>query len=235
MGDSTFILDNDAPLTLIGPLVASVASITATGALILDGSAQGGLFLSGSTASSTATSPRGGVDSVLAVLGSDPMIMQTGTFYIDSGPNLAAYLGNASPLATLFMSLGSNGTIALAASPNILDAPNTDLVLAAGAAGLVSGNVNVLHLEVLSAQSVDMTGFIANVTGPTAAGNGSAFPFPQPGYRFNACPIGSVNCTILPIEGLPQANPLESFDISPRKRRKLDKSVTLPGVAARDF
>ncbi len=235
MGGGTFMLDNDAPLTLTGPLVANVASITAAGALVLDGSADGGLFLSGGTASSTATKPRTGVDSILAVTGGNPSITQSGTFYIDSGPNLTAYLGNATPLATLFMSLASSGAIAIAASPGILEAPNTDLVLAAGAAGVITGNVNVLHLEVLSAKSVDMTGFIASITGPTAAGNGSAFPFPQPGYRFNACPIGSVNCTILPIEGLPQANPLENFDISPRKRRKLDKNVTLPGVAARDF
>ncbi len=235
MGGGTFMLTNDAPLTLTGPLVANVASITAVGALTLEGSADGGLFLSGSTLNSTATKPRTGVDSVLTVTGNDPSIIQSGTFYIDSGPNEAAYLGNASPLAGLFINLANSGTIALAAAPGILSAPNTDLVLAAGAAGLITGNVDVLHLEVLSARSVEMTGFIANITGPTAAGNGSAFPFPQPGYRFNACPIGSVNCTILPIEGLPQANPLENFDISPRKRRDLDKNVTLPGVAARDF
>lgn len=235
MRGGTFMLDNDAPLTLDGPLVANVASITATGTLTLEGSADGGLFLSGSTLSNITTAPRTGVDSVLAVTGGNPMLLQNGTFFVDSGPNLASYLGNASPFAGLFLSLASSGSIALATAPGILNAPNTDLVLAAGAAGIATGNVDVLHLEVLSAQSVDMTGFIANVTGPTAAGNGSAFPFPQPGFRFNTCPIGSVNCTLLPIEGLPQANPLENFDISPRRHRKLDKNVVLPGVAARDF
>ncbi|WBO58363.1 hypothetical protein GT370_14280 [Acidocella sp. MX-AZ03] len=100
---------------------------------------------------------------------------------------------------------------------------------------MITGNINVLHLEVVSAASTDMTGSIGSITGPTAAGNGSAFPFPQPGYRFNTCPIGSVNCTILPIAGLPQASPLQNFDLSPRKRKKLDKNVPQPGVAARDF
>ncbi|MDE2390009.1 MAG: hypothetical protein KGL65_00225, partial [Rhodospirillales bacterium] len=234
-GGGSFLLSNDAPLTLLGPLVANVASITAVGTLILQGSADGGLFLSGSTIAGAATTPRTGVDSLLAVTGRNPSITQYGTFYVDSGPNLAKYLGDASPLATLFMRLASSGTIALAPAPGVLDAPNTDLVLAAGTAGMASGNVNVLRLVVLSAQSVQMTGFIGSVTGPTAAGKGTAFPFPQPGYRFNSCPIGSVNCTILPIEGLPQADPLQNFDLSPRKRRRLDKNVTLPGVAARDF
>ncbi|MBU6419449.1 MAG: autotransporter adhesin family protein, partial [Proteobacteria bacterium] len=235
MADSVFMLTNDAPLTLIGPVVANAVSITAAGALILQGSANGGLFLSGSTIAGAAVTPRTGIDSLLAVTGGNPSITQYGTFYISSGPNLASYLGNASPLATLFMSLASSGTIALAPAPGVLNAPNTALVLSAGTAGVVSGNVNVLNLEVLGAQSVQMTGSIGSITGPTAAGKGTAFPFPQPGYRFNSCPIGSVNCTILPIEGLPQANPLQNFDLSPRKRRRLDKNVTLPGVAARDF
>jgi hypothetical protein len=44
-----------------------------------------------------------------------------------------------------------------------------------------------------------------------------------------------VNCTILPIESLPAGDPLENFDISQRKHRKLNNSVQLPGVATRDF
>uniref|UniRef100_UPI00047C9D88 beta strand repeat-containing protein n=1 Tax=Acidocella facilis TaxID=525 RepID=UPI00047C9D88 len=233
MPGGTFLLNDSEALTLLGPLVANVASITASGALTLEGNPAGGLFLSGSTISSTATQPRTGIDSVL--VSSDPSIVSTGTFYIDSGPNLAAYLGNASPVAALFMRLGGSGSIALAPTPGLLDAPNTDLVLASGPAGVITGNINVLHLEVVSAASTDMTGSIGSITGPTAAGNGSAFPFPQPGYRFNTCPIGSVNCTILPIAGLPQASPLQNFDLSPRKRKKLDKNVPQPGVAARDF
>ncbi|MDE2318617.1 MAG: filamentous hemagglutinin N-terminal domain-containing protein [Rhodospirillales bacterium] len=235
MADSVFMLTNDAPLTLIGPVVANAVSITAAGALVLDGSAGGGLYLSGSTIAGTPLKPRTGVDSILAVTGNSPSITQYGTFNVDSGLNAAKYLGNASPQATLFMSLANSGTIGLAPAPGVLNAPNTELVLAAGAAGAVNGNVSVLRLVVLSAQSVQMTGSIGSISGPTAAGKGIAFPFPQPGYRFNTCPIGSVNCTILPIEGLPQANPLQNFNLSPRKRRRLDKNVTLPGVAARDF
>ncbi|MGE4481451.1 beta strand repeat-containing protein, partial [Acidocella sp.] len=235
MQDSSFLLNDGEALTLIGPLVANVVSITATGALYLDGNTNGGLFLSGDTVSSTATKPRAGVDSILEVTGDNPSIVQTGTFNIDSGPQLASYLGTASPLATLFLSLANSGTIDLATAPGILEAPSTDLVLASGTAGKITGNVNVLHLEVLNAYSVNMTGSIANTTGPTAAGNGSAFPFPQPDYRFNTCPIGSVNCIILPIANLPQGSPLESFDLSPSKRKKLNKNVIQPGVAARDF
>ena len=99
----------------------------------------------------------------------------------------------------------------------------------------MTGNLNAKHLEILSALSTDLNGSIDGIDGTTAAGNGNAFPFPQPALRFNACPIGSVNCTILPTEALPSGNPLENFDISSRKRKRLGHNVELPGIATRDF
>jgi hypothetical protein len=81
----------------------------------------------------------------------------------------------------------------------------------------------------------DLTGAINNYSGQAAAGEGSVEPFPLSQFQFNSCPIGSVNCVILPVEVLPSVNPLEDFDISQRKRRRLDKNVQLPGIATHDF
>ncbi|GLR65643.1 hypothetical protein GCM10010909_03210 [Acidocella aquatica] len=235
MHDSLFALANAGALTIVGPVVANTVTITAQGPITLAGSATGGLFITGTIASSTATAPSP-LDSVISSNGSAASILQTGTFLVNSGPNALTYLNNASQPATLFLYTQPSGTMNFAANTGgSLYAPSLDLVLAAGAAGVVTGNVNLQHLEVLSALSVNLNGTIAGIPGPTAAGGGTAFPFPQPGYRFNTCPIGSVNCTILPIEMLPEGNPLENFDISPRKRKRLDHGVQLPGIATRDF
>ncbi|OYY02073.1 MAG: hypothetical protein B7Y73_09715, partial [Acidocella sp. 35-58-6] len=103
MGDSLFSLDNTGTLTITGPLVANVISISSTGQLILAGSPNGGMFFSGSIASNTATVPRTGVDSVLFA----PSIIEHGIFYINDGANSARFnsvkfLGTTNLSATIF-------------------------------------------------------------------------------------------------------------------------------------
>ena len=235
MHDSLFALANAGALTIVGPVAANTVNITAQGPITLAGSATGGLFITGTLASSAVTAPSP-VDSVISAAGSAAAILQTGTFLVNSGANALTYLNTANQPATLFLYTQPSGIMNFAANTSgSLYAPSVALVLAAGPAGVVTGNVNLRQLEVLSALSVNLNGTIAGIPGPTAAGGGTAFPFPQPSYRFNTCPIGSVNCTILPIEILPEGNPLENFDISPRKRKRLDHGVQLPGIATRDF
>ena len=235
MHDSLFALANAGALTIVGPVAANTVNITAQGPITLAGSATGGLFITGTLASSAVTAPSP-VDSVISAAGSAAAILQTGTFLVNSGANALTYLNTANQPATLFLYTQPSGIMNFAANTSgSLYAPSIALVLAAGPAGVVTGNVNLRQLEVLSALSVNLNGTIAGIPGPTAAGGGTAFPFPQPSYRFNTCPIGSVNCTILPIEILPEGNPLENFDISPRKRKRLDHGVQLPGIATRDF
>jgi hypothetical protein len=238
MQDSLFSLENAGPLTITGPVVANTVNIAAPGVVTLLGSAEGGLFITGSIAPDNTTTPGPG-DSVITVTpganGAAPEIVQTGTFMINAGPNGLAQFGAANQQATLFLNTPPDGTMSFAGFPEGIDAPSVDLILSAGPQGVISGNLDLQHLEILSALSTDLTGTIDNVQGPTAAGNGSAFPFPQPSFRFNACPIASVNCTILPIATVPAGNPLENFDVSSRKRKKLNRDVELPGIAMRDF
>jgi hypothetical protein len=105
---------------------------------------------------------------------------------------------------------------------------------------VVTGNVNLQHLEIIHADSVNLTGFLKtttgqSVTGPAAAANGSVFPTPLPTYKINDCPIGSVNCTILPTVAVPVTDPLGNFDLSQRKRKHLYRNVQMPGIATRDY
>ncbi len=238
MQDSLFSLNNAGALTIVGPVVANVVRVTAQGVVTLEGSTTGGLFITGVVEPSSAITPNA-TDSVISSTGganSAPSIIVNGVFQVNAGPYAQNYLGNAGQPATVFfdtlptgtMNFGANGT-------GVLDGPSVGFELAAGQGGTVTGNLNAKHLEILSALSADLNGSIDGIDGTTAAGNGDAFPFPQPALRFNACPIGSVNCTILPTEALPSGNPLENFDISSRKRKRLGHNVELPGIATRDF
>ncbi len=247
MQDSTFVLDNDNSLTIIGPLAANQVSITAVGQITLDGSPQGGLFISGVNEGKTITSPTA-IDSVLEVIpvpGSDiGTILQTGTFFINSGPEAAlidnGFFNNAA--ATLFMIgntlAGDSLDITFAPAPPSTDGlygPSITLPISLGPLGTGTGNATLYEIIVFSGLSTQFTGTLDGLAGPASAGKGFVVPNPKPPLQFNACPIGSVNCVILPTEVLPSGNPLQNFDVTQRKRRHLARSVVLPGVATRDF
>jgi filamentous hemagglutinin family protein len=225
MADSLFELNNAGPLTLLGSLVANIVSITTNGALLLQGTpngAGGGLYIESAVVTPPYFVPKA-TDSVIRV--NNGSLSQTNTFNINTGNG---------PGANLFLYVAA-GSVNFSQS-GLLYAPAVNLEVE-DTNGTVNGNVNLARVVILTAatNSVDLTGTLAGLTGQAAASKGIVDPFPKPDFRFNACPIGSVNCTILPIETLPPGNPLQNFDISQRKRKKLDKSIQLPGVATRDF
>jgi hypothetical protein len=241
MADSAFDLVNTGALSLDGPLVANTASISASGVLTLAGSVVGGLYVTGAPAADTLTQPRTGVDSVL--IGAS--IQEIGTFYINAGPGTALYnsqaaLGTSSPAASIFLLTVANpgqagGPIALSLAGIGLYAPDADIIVDAGTTGTMTGNLNAQHLEVLGGLDSEFTGTIDGLTGQSAAGKANTFPVALSRYQFNACPIGSVDCQIINIEAVPATNPLGNFDVTQRKRRRLDKNVQLPGIATHDF
>jgi hypothetical protein len=195
----------------------------------LDGTDGGGLFITGGTLATTVFAPTS-LNSVITVDPAGniaPTISQTGTFTIN----------DSLTSATLFL-YAENGDIIFAPAPPTtggLVGPDVDLELAAGKTGTISGNIDLFRVVILSAGQVALTGILDHVGGQAGAGNGLVNPFPQPSFRFNSCPIGSVNCTILPVESLPSADPLQNFEIDQRKQRKLNHNVQLPGIATRDF
>lgn len=237
MHDSQFILNNNGPLVITGPVVANSVIINAIGQITLAGSGGGGLFITGSIAPNNQALPRPGDSVITSTAGpnSPAGIVQTGNFLVNSGQLANSFLGTQTQAATLFLYSGPAGPVSFAAYPNALIAPSVDVVISAGPYGVVTGNINVAHIEILSAFSTDLTGLINNIAGSSAAAGGSVDPFPQPNFRFNTCPIGSVNCTILPIESIPEGNPLDNFDLKKRKRKKLDHNIELPGIATRDY
>ncbi|HQU23578.1 MAG TPA: filamentous hemagglutinin N-terminal domain-containing protein [Acidiphilium sp.] len=238
LNQSFSLIDNRA-LTVIGPIAAKAVSLTTQGLLTLDGVAGGGLYISGvyetPPGATVAPNPTS-LDSVLTVNGPSPQLVQTGTFTID-GPPLAGTSVYPNSDNTVFVhfdpgkpNAGSNATF------QALQALSTELILELNS-GTSSGQVFLNRLLVVgnSGGKVNFFGTLGGVGGPGAAHNGTVFPFPNSNYQFNACPIESVNCTILPIETVPVTSPLLNFDLTPPRRRKLDRNVRLPGIAARDY
>ncbi|ABQ31295.1 filamentous hemagglutinin family outer membrane protein [Acidiphilium cryptum JF-5] len=226
-----FALTDATALTVAGPVSAKALTITATGQITLDG-ADGGSFAIGGQFLPTyvynGLSPRNGIDSVLQVIANGAPangIVQTGQFNIDTGP----LQGQPN---TLFMLLPDGAD----AKFNDLNARSTDLAISL-INGYAQGTLYLHYLLVaggLNGQTA-FVGQIAGLAGSAAAHNGKVVPVPGSSYRFNSCIIGSVSCTVLPVAIVPERNPLDDFDISPRRRRKLDANVRLPGVAAKDY
>ncbi|WP_211476881.1 beta strand repeat-containing protein [Acidiphilium multivorum] len=226
-----FALTDATALTVAGPVSAKALTITATGQITLDG-ADGGSFSIGGQFLPTyvynGLSPRNGIDSVLQVIANGAPangIVQTGQFNIDTGP----LQGQPN---TLFMLLPDGAD----AKFNDLNARSTDLAISL-INGYAQGTLYLHYLLVaggLNGQTA-FVGQIAGLAGSAAAHNGKVVPVPGSSYRFNSCIIGSVSCTVLPVAIVPERNPLDDFDISPRRRRKLDANVRLPGVAAKDY
>ncbi len=237
--NQTFSLIDSQALTVIGPVAAKAVSLTAQGLLTLDGVAGGGFYISGvyeTPPGATVAPIPTSIDTVLTINGPAPQLVQTGIFTID-GPPLAGtgvYPNSDNTVFVLFdpgkSNSGSNATF------QNLQANTTELILELNS-GIASGQLFLNRLLVVgnAGGRINFIGTLGGVSGTGAAHNGTVFPFPSSNYQFNACPIGSVDCTILPIETVPEASPLLNFDLTPPRRRKLDRNVRLPGIAARDY
>ncbi|HTN12972.1 MAG TPA: hypothetical protein VL154_18540, partial [Acetobacteraceae bacterium] len=235
---SEFMLGNAQPLTIIGPLSAEFFRITATGSMTLAGDittlgetrAQQGLAdikYAGSDAALNNPLPDRG--SYLAVLadGDAPA-----TFTQATPVTISTAGGDVSTLRIQLLSNG--GTITL----GDLTAPSTDLLLFPGGNGDVvgTGHVNLYGLLVAGrGGKSDLSGIIATVDGAGAAHLATITPLPDPSYRFNACPIGSVNCVLMPVNVLPPINPLRNFFIGETRGDEDDLDLILPNVADEDY
>lgn len=205
LGDSLFELTNTAAIVIDGAVVANRVEITADGPLLLQGGT-GGIYLTGTLAGALVSVP-GALDSTL----SGANILETGSFYINSGPDSALYnttadLGTPDTAATLFLNATGSGGISLAQGSDGLQAPALDVVLDAGA-GAVTGNIDAAHVEILDAGSTNLTGSIDGISGALAAQDATALSGASPDYLFNSCIIAEVTCT------LPSAATFDAYTI----------------------
>ncbi len=229
---SVLTIDNAKPLTITGPLTAEYIGISAVGSMTLAGNvttlgidlaAQGLAHVQQGVAPSTALNAPGTYFNVKAASDGSAQFTQTGTVYIN------ALNG---PIDTVRIQLPSTGgTIYL----NNLQAPTTDLVLFSQG-GSVTGNMNVNSLTIVGrGGGTDLQGIVGGFTGFNAANVAIITPEPDNNYRFNACPVGSVNCVLLPINGVPPINPLRDLAIGAARNVQDDTDAMIPNVSDEDY
>jgi hypothetical protein len=119
-----------------------------------------------------------------------------------------------------------------------LNAPATWLILGLSNGAAAVGAINVKALDVSftgGAGSASLFGTINGLSGQGAASAGNIQPTPNPNFKVNACAIHSVNCVLLPTQGIPQINPIsEIFFGSLFNPSSDDDDLLVPIVSDKD-
>ncbi len=119
-----------------------------------------------------------------------------------------------------------------------LSGPDTWLILSLES-GRATGQVNVKNLDVIRANatggSSDLFGSLNALSGSAAAGAAGIQPNPNSNFRFNSCAIHSVNCVLLPTQGLPTASPLNDIYFGSVFNPNDEDDLLLPIVSDRDY
>ncbi len=219
---SNFALSDATPLTLAGPLASDYIRISATGTLIWSGDLTT-LGLSRYQQDFPAPTDPGTWLEVVAGPNGTAQILQTGVVHVFS---------QDAAISTVRLQLPTTGgTIAF----SDLEAPTTDLLLFIGA-GTATGRIDVADLLVSGRLGgTELTGDVRGLVGSAAARESELAPFLDSNYRINSCPIQSVNCILLPIETVPQQNPLRDLAIGQASDEMDDSDVLLPNVAEQDY
>jgi hypothetical protein len=224
-GDGNLALSNAIPLAVTGPITAAYIAVTATDLLTLTGTiTTTGLPLTTQAGSTTPVSPGSYFAVVSGPNGGASSIQQTGTLLLQ--PSSGADTG------TVRLDLPENGgSITLA---NLVG-PQVSLILYTRYGGTVTGTINVGDLRVVGALgSAFLLGTVANTGGALAAHNATIRSNPSTTYRINGCPIGSVNCILLPVGIIPAVNPLRDFNLG-LSSNSGDEDLALPDVSSTDY
>ncbi len=219
---STFRLTDATPLTLAGPLDADYIALTATGTLIWSGDITTLGLPRFQQDFPTLTDP-GTYLSVLPGPGGLAQILQTGVAHVFTQDGAVSTVRVQLPPVGGLVDFGD------------LAAPTTDLLLFTGA-GQAVGRIDVGDLLVSGLLGgTNLTGTVRGLVGAAAARQSDIAPFLDANYRLNSCPIRSVNCILLPIETVPQDNPLRDLAIGQARDDQDDTDVLLPNVAEQDY
>jgi hypothetical protein len=225
LSGSTLSMDNAIPLTITGPLQATYIAITATDLLTLSGTITTvGVPIVTQLGSSTPVGP-GSYFAVVQGSAATPTIHDLNQLVLQ--PEGGAQQANVR------FQLPSNGGALIFDN---LASPQANVVLFTNTGGTATGQITVHELFIVGSDgSTSLYGSVANFTGPDAAHAATIKPNPQTTYRLNACPVGSVNCVLIPFGALPVANPLRDFALDPGNNGDTDDDLSLPDVSSRDY
>jgi hypothetical protein len=83
--------------------------------------------------------------------------------------------------------------------------------------------------------STQLTGTVGGFSGPAAAGAAGIQPGPGSNFRFNSCPIASVNCVLVSALAIPTANPLNDINVGSLYNPNDQDDLLLPIVSDQDY
>ena len=224
----TFTLNDGANLAIAGPLTAPTININ-TGANTLTLADQATITTSGvqRPPGTVATFPP-------AALTTKGAYFTTSSGFTEQGT--ATVLGTSGGPSVLRINASGSANITFDPLAGLQGA-NTWLILDIGS-GMVTGQIHVRDLDVIHngvAGSTNLTGTVAGLTGPAAAGAAGIQPGTNANFRFNSCPISSVNCVLLPAQGVPTANPLNDINIGTLFNPNDEDDLLLPIVSDQDY
>ena len=116
--------------------------------------------------------------------------------------------GNLSGPANI-LRIDATGTIAFDTTTG-LNGPNTWLILGLTGTAFATGAINVKALDINftgAGGGASLSGSVAGLTGQAASAAANIVPATDGKFKVNACAIHSVNCVLLPSQGVPQLAP----------------------------
>ncbi len=215
----------DLVLTQSAVIRANTVGITGTGSITASGSIAAPLIVIDNGTGTFTTQngfaiTTGGHPRPLGAIPSNKLPSATSRdlgFYLTTGQ----FTQRSGPLTAASTTVGDCNIVRIDAvhgiqfSPIGLNARATWLVL-----GLTGGNAKATG--VIAAKDLDLvstgqgsgaalTGTLNGLIGNAAAGAGHILPNINAIFQINGCPISSVNCVLLPTQGIPQASPLRDY------------------------
>jgi hypothetical protein len=224
---SSFVLNDATELLISGPLTAGYISINTGSRQISFGN--GAMIAAGGFAR-----PSGVVTNLPSASTTTSGAYLTAGGFIQRGDGFVVGLGGGPNILRIDVS-GSGNIIFDAAGG--LHGPATWLILGIDS-GRATGNVAVKSFDIArlgSGGSAELTGSVNGLTGPSAASAAAIRPSPSSDFRFNSCAVHSVNCVLLPTEGVPTANPLNDISIGSFVNPDDQDDLLLPIVSDRDY
>jgi filamentous hemagglutinin family protein len=226
---SQLYLDDSSALVLQPPLSADAIAITAVGSVTLlagtittGGAPTVGTLpgFNGVAFAGTYTPPLDTSYILVTEAGGGSVFQQLGTTVINpSGGDGLRIQANGAGV----VSLGN------------LEAPGISLILDAGV-GQSVGTLDVGGLAIVgNSGSADLTGVVNGFSGKVAARVSLIDPAPNRNYQINACPLQSVNCTVLSVQTVPVPTLSNDITIGAITDNRDDPDLLLPNVANRDY
>jgi hypothetical protein len=245
---NNFTLVDSVPVTVTGPLTATNSINLSGGAVTLDGSVQAPTIVVHAgdnpiALTSKAVITTGGKARPLKLInlpGDEPSTEVDGAFFSTSasfsqqGSTIIQGIGGGPSVIRINASSGADITFDVFAG---LQGKNTWMILSLDT-GSAIGQVKVKDLDVIRSGAsgrTNLTGTVANLSGPAAAGAAGIQPSPDPDFRFNGCTIHAVSCILAPAEAVPVASPLNDIFFGSMLNPNTEDDLLLPIVSDLDY